>query len=136
LPDLHAAGARRLKDFRPLFIEGAEHPFLLDQLKQLSIYTDCLGRAHWSMPVEVIDEKLARRLVAIAAFHVASRTVHTEHEIDLWIRRFTGVDRAEFAAMKAALVGWYSDMQASGLKPGGENKIETFVTVGVTPASA
>ncbi|MBN1085452.1 AbiV family abortive infection protein [Erwinia aphidicola] len=36
-----------------------EHPFALDQLKQISFYTDCLGKAHWSIPDNVIDRDTA-----------------------------------------------------------------------------
>ncbi len=66
LPQLVANGARRLEDFRPLFDEKSDHPFILDQVKQLGFYTDCLGAAHWSLPEEVIDEKLAAMLVQVA----------------------------------------------------------------------
>lgn len=34
-PSLVAAGARQLEEFRPLFCADAEHPYLLDQLKQI-----------------------------------------------------------------------------------------------------
>lgn len=66
LPQLVAAGARSLDDFSPLFSKGAYHPFLLDQVKQISLYTDCLGDAHWSEPAEVINEDLAKMLVRSA----------------------------------------------------------------------
>jgi AbiV family abortive infection protein len=46
LPQLAATGARKLDDFRPLFDEASDHPFMLDQIKQLGFYTDCLGKAH------------------------------------------------------------------------------------------
>ena len=58
-PALVASGARKLEDFRPLFSQDSEHPYLLDQLKQIGFYTDCLGKANWSVTVEVIDEPLA-----------------------------------------------------------------------------
>jgi AbiV family abortive infection protein len=41
--DLFARGARKLDEFRDLFSGNAEHPYLLDQLKQIGFYTDCLG---------------------------------------------------------------------------------------------
>jgi AbiV family abortive infection protein len=66
LPQLASSGASKLADFKPLFEDGAEHPELLDQVKQLGFYTDCLGEAHWSVPDEVIDEKLARSIVGTA----------------------------------------------------------------------
>jgi AbiV family abortive infection protein len=43
LPQLVADGARRLDDFSPLFDGESDHPELLDQVKQISFYSDCLG---------------------------------------------------------------------------------------------
>ena len=48
--DLFARGARCLNDFTSLFDKDGEHPFLLDQVKQIGFYSDCLGKAHWSVP--------------------------------------------------------------------------------------
>ena len=56
LPQLVAEGARKLDDFRSLFDENSDHPYILDLVKQIGFYTDCLGNAHWSIPEEVIDE--------------------------------------------------------------------------------
>jgi len=47
LTDLVAKGARKLDDLRPLFNKNSEHPYVLDQVKQIAFYTDCLGNAHW-----------------------------------------------------------------------------------------
>jgi AbiV family abortive infection protein len=57
---LAAAGARKLDDLQPLFYQTSDHPFILDQIKQLGFYTDCLANAHWAIPPDVIDERLAR----------------------------------------------------------------------------
>jgi|KBSMisStandDraft_5_1062788.scaffolds.fasta_scaffold1110919_2 AbiV family abortive infection protein len=39
LTDLFSQGARKLDDFLPMFLDDAEHPQLLDQVKQISLYT-------------------------------------------------------------------------------------------------
>lgn len=36
-------GMIKLDDLRPLFEPDAEHPYILDQLKQIAFYTDSLG---------------------------------------------------------------------------------------------
>jgi AbiV family abortive infection protein len=41
LPALAAAGATKLDDFKPLFSDDSDHPFVLDQLKRIGFYTDC-----------------------------------------------------------------------------------------------
>ena len=33
-------GPTRMGDFKPLFDESSDHPFVLDQLKQLALYTE------------------------------------------------------------------------------------------------
>ncbi len=40
MPQLIAEGARRLDDFGSLFINEAEHPYILDQVKQISFYRE------------------------------------------------------------------------------------------------
>ena len=43
---INSAGRTKLEDLRPLYADDAEHPYILDQLKQIAFYTDCLGKAH------------------------------------------------------------------------------------------
>lgn len=83
LPQLAASGASKLADFKPMFEDGAVHPELLDQVKQLGFYTDCFGKAHWSVPVEIIDAGLARGIVETAKL-LASKESCTAREIELW----------------------------------------------------
>ena len=59
-------GASRLQDFGHLFDPNSEHPQLLDQLKQISLYTDCLSNGHWSVPDGVVDMSLSKMLVEVA----------------------------------------------------------------------
>ncbi|WP_202882255.1 AbiV family abortive infection protein [Candidatus Manganitrophus noduliformans] len=130
LPQLAAAGARRLDDLRPLFDETSDHPFVLDNLKQLGFYTDCLGNAHWALPWEVIDEGLARMLVQIAKA-LAGKDQHTAREIALWMEHIGPVWKKDPAWMKQALVNWYGAMQAEGLATDGPNAMEQFIRYGV-----
>jgi AbiV family abortive infection protein len=129
VPQLAVAGARRLVEFRSLFEESAEHPFLLDQLKQLGFYTDCLGSAHWAVPWQVIDEGLARTLVDIAKL-LAGKDEHTEREIALWIEHIGPVWKKDQAWMEQALINWYGAMQAQGLAAQGPNRMEHFIRGG------
>ena len=125
-------GARRLSDFRPLVEEGAEHPFLLDNVKQLGFYTDCLGKSHWSVPTDVIDEKLAREIVRIAEFLLPKRGV-TEREIELWIEHLQPVWKQPMERMEAGLDAWHRQMCAEGLSDGDPDSIEKFILDGIGP---
>ena len=126
LPQLAAAGARKLEDFRPIFDDVSDHPYVLDQLKQLGFYTDCLGKSHWSKPADVLDEKLARMLVEIARIF-AQGSKHSKMEIELWIEHVGPVWKKDMAWMKQGVVNWYTAMQAAGLAKDGPNVMEQFV---------
>jgi AbiV family abortive infection protein len=113
-PEMVARGGRKLDDFRPIFDERSDSPNLLDNVKQISIYTDCLGKAHWSEPEQVIDRELAESLVGIAEILVSDKEI-TVKEIELWVSNLQGVDSSDLSKLKEALLHWYYDMQASGL---------------------
>ena len=113
-PDMVASGARELEHFRPMFDEKAEHPALLDNLKQLGFYTDCLGRAHWSQPSEVIDAELAQKVVSAAK--VLSRpSKYTTREVELWVEHIGPVWKKDLSWMKKALLAWQDAMYREGL---------------------
>ena len=126
LPQVVAQGARRLEDLRTLFDPDAEHPQLLDSVKQLGFYTDCLGDAHWSEPVSVIDEKLARMLVGIAAFVSKGREM-TPREIELWVQHIKPVWKGPMDWMKKALANWHADMVREGLTHEPPESMEMFL---------
>jgi hypothetical protein len=130
LPQLAAAGARNLDDLGPLFDENSDHPFILDRIKQLGFYTDCLGKAHWSVPTKTIDKELAHMLVRVAEV-LAHGETHTEEEVKLWLKHVGPVWKKNSAWMKQALINWYSAMQEAGLAEKGENKMEQFVRDGL-----
>lgn len=130
-PQLVAEGARRLDDLRPLFEKDAEHPYLLDQVKQLGFYTDCLGdKGHWSIPDEVIDGELADQLVSTAEL-LSSVSPTSEREIELWVEHVGPVWKQDLNWMKRAVASWYEAMQREGLKPDGESGIEKFLDGGI-----
>jgi len=124
--DLFAQGARRLGDFEPLFMPDAEHTHLFDQLKQIAIYSDCLGDSHWSEPCEVIDKALARNLVAVARLLAREHEV-TSLEIELWIKHVAPYLTGSREAAETALESWYAEMQRHQLIAGGENAMSEFI---------
>jgi AbiV family abortive infection protein len=130
LPQLVEQGARKLDDFKPLFEESSDHPYVLDLLKQIAFYTDCLGRAHWSMPQEVIDESLAKMLIQVAKMFARDKHV-SKTEIKLWIKHIGPVWKRDPSWMKQALCNWYREMQDAGLAPAGENEMEKFIKSGL-----
>jgi AbiV family abortive infection protein len=131
LPQLVSKGARRLDDFKSLFDGTSNYPFILDQIKQIGFYTDCLGKAHWSVPHEVIDERVARTLVHTAQIIATKRTTSSK-EIELWIKNIGPIWKGNPAWMKKALANWYAEMQEASLAPEGDNEMEMFIGPGLS----
>lgn len=125
-----ARGARKLDEFIGLFEKDAEHPYLLDQVKQISLYTDCLGNVHWSEPVKVVDKNLASQLVQTARILARPKEVTTK-EIELWVKHLGPVWNQDPGWMRKALENWYKEMQELGLAPEGPNAMQAFIREGV-----
>lgn len=130
LEDAFIAGARKMDDFIGLFAKGAEHTSLLDELKQIGFYTDCLGDAHWSLPSDVVAKELSGQLVRTAERLAKSGSV-TPREIELWVEHLGPVWKQDPGWMRKALENWYEDMQAHGLAPDGQNEMRRFIREGI-----
>ena len=135
LPELVAKGARRLDDFKPIVDSASNHPEALDATKQLGFYTDCLRHVDWSLPCEVVDEALAKSLVAKAEILSPERTI-TVRELELWVEYLGPISNKSPDRMKQAYVNWYGAMQVEGLKPAGPNKMQAFFKEGLTIGQA
>ena len=131
LLDMFMNGARRLEEFRPMFAEDAEHASLLDNLKQIGCYTDCLGKKHWSIPEEVIDHSVATQVVKIATILATQKDV-TEKELELWVKHMKPVWRENQEHMEAALSEWHRDMVAHGLTDSAPDAMERFIVEGIS----
>lgn len=131
LIDSFLHGASKLRDFGHLFDPDADHPYVLDQLKQVTIYTDCLDVARWSVPDEIIDEPLARMLVGVSHVLAQSHEITIE-EIELWITYLQPTYHVSAEAMERAVIDWDKEMRRRGLISGGTT-MEEFVTRGISP---
>ncbi|PIW61948.1 AbiV family abortive infection protein [Shewanella sp. CG12_big_fil_rev_8_21_14_0_65_47_15] len=125
-PSLVADGAKKLEDFKDVFNNESEHPQLLDNLKQIGFYTDCLGKAHWSIPVKVIDKENATQMITIAKTQCKEGNF-TAREIELWIKHLKPVWRGSMDVMKTALNNWFEDMKKEQLITEHELSFKAFV---------
>jgi AbiV family abortive infection protein len=116
----------KLLDFAPLFNQDAEHPYLLDQMKQLAFYSDCLGKGKWSDPVDVVERDFAQLIVISAKVNCTHRRV-TTRELELW-RRHCGKGCID---MQQGLLDWHTAMHAEGLEDGDPDHMRKFVNEGV-----
>ena len=126
IPDLFVTGARTLESLRLAADPSAEHTALLDQVKQLALYTDCLGTGHWSEPLDVINEDLTCSLVSTADLLAKGRTV-TRREIELWIEHMGPTYRESLECQKISLSNWYAAMRENGLSQHDSKSVDSFL---------
>ena len=120
-----AQGARKLFDFAGMFSGLAEHPAVLDAVKQIGLYVDSYAESgHWSCPDNVIDEALARSLVQTATL-LSARGGTTEREIELWIKHMGPAWMT--SDMKYALILWQQAMYEEGLAANTGSAMADFV---------
>lgn len=124
--DYIKGGARKLEDFAPVFDPSQDHPQVLDELKQLSLYTECVKAGKWAEPTTVVDEPLARSIVAIASTFATERTVSAE-ELEIYFRHMGPVRAGNPAWIQKAFINAYAEMQERGIRPAGSNEAEDFV---------
>jgi AbiV family abortive infection protein len=120
---LATKGARVLDDLRPIFDPTSDHPAVLDIVKQLGFYTDCYGKAHWSEPQRVVDEKLAKTMVFIAKILLPKREV-SSREVELWIEHV--VKYWGTAAMRQGAINFHKALINEGLCDDTLEEIESF----------
>jgi AbiV family abortive infection protein len=122
LPDLIKRGAKKLNDLRKLFDPDSDHPQLLDEMKQLTFYTDCFNKVKWSEPGEFGSKELIERILQSAKLVLPKRVI-TTREMELWIDSMT---RNERYPSRDGLLAFYAAMKAEGLSNVGTSEIEEF----------
>jgi AbiV family abortive infection protein len=129
--DLVARGARRLDDFRPLFAATSDSPYVLEMLKQIALYTDCLGQRHWSEPPNAVESNLAQSLVQTADLLAQRKPVEVA-EVTAWRKHMQPVWGTSTAAMSAAIIRWHDEMVEAGLADDShKGELEQFIQEGI-----
>src|SRR5207302_7669507 len=99
--------------------------------KQIALYSDCLGDAHWSEPAEVIEETLASGMVMTAQILAVGKEV-TPLEIELWVKHVGPHLYGPRKDAERALEAWYAEMQRQGLAAEGQNGMAQFINEGIS----
>lgn len=112
--DVVQRGGRKLDDFAGLLSDASlGDRSMLDQLKQVAFYTDCLGTAHWNKPTETISRELAESFVLIAETLSKEKTI-TELELSLWAKHVAPLSESKTVAHRQ-LTSWADAMVDAGL---------------------
>lgn len=129
LGQLVMQGARTLDAMREIADPQSDHPKILEHLKQLCLYTDCLDHGKWSLPDEVSVADIAPYLVKMADVMANPRFV-TAKEVELWHQHLLPVKSANFDEKKRAVARWYEDMASHGLSKVSLENLESFLRSG------
>jgi AbiV family abortive infection protein len=121
----HVESSPNIEDFRPLYDKDSDHPRVLDAVKQLGFYSDCLAQCHWSVPSEVVGEELAQSLLATAKALIPSgeSAMQSASELELWVKYLRPVWRKDMPSMKRALIDCYQEASDLGILRGNQ-KVE------------
>lgn len=125
-PSLVLSGKNTLNSLTEQLERGSEATVMLDDLKQIGFYTDCLGNRNWSVPNEVIDESAAEDILRIARILCRNRN-YSKKEVDLWVKHMKPVKGAASNFEKQALNDWFIEMQAQGLIEEHSTKFYDFI---------
>ncbi|MDO9514595.1 MAG: AbiV family abortive infection protein [Syntrophales bacterium] len=134
LPDLVLKGARCMSDLREIFDANSDHPQILDQIKQISFYSDCLGECKWSIPNDIIKKSIADSLVKTAGIFISKEITSTK-EIELWTKHLgpiwkevtEGLQRKDIDILQKAVENFEQEMSELGLKLDEDNKLSDFI---------
>ena len=107
-------------------LPASDHPYILDNLKQLCLYTDCVNNSKWTSPAAVEMLELTSYLLSMAKALIKEEDV-TEKELQLWRHHVIPTKHATFEDSKRAIANWYADMRANGLSTASEEDVDAFL---------
>ena len=125
IPTLAAEGARTLIELKPATDIDGEHTAMLDAIKQLAFYTDCLNATpRWSAPIDAIDPKFAESIISVAKLLNRDRVTEVK-ELELWVELFGPY--YDKPGMVEALLRFQQRMVEEGLTDTPVATMEAFV---------
>ncbi|SDS27330.1 abortive infection protein, AbiV family [Gillisia sp. Hel1_33_143] len=129
--DLFDSGARKMEDYRTLFGSNMTHTKDLENIKQLSLYTDIYSKGVWSFPEKVIDKDLATEILESAKSLIRNDKlgIDSEKGLELWIKHMRPVwKKANLEEMKLAILNCYEEAEEKGIiEKGRTNDMKNFV---------
>lgn len=129
-PSLFIGGARKLDEFKTAFESSETHGQDIDNIKQLSFYTDIFGKGVWSHPKKAIGEKFARMILEFADVLTKKDSIGIESEkgLELWVKYMKPVWKEQkMDEMKKALIECYIEAESQGIiKKGMAKEMKDF----------
>lgn len=114
------------------FSKDIQQPQLLETLKQLSLYTDCVGSGRWMSPCQIAEDiikRFAEGLVKIAELH-SSIHHRTVREIEILIECVKPVKHQPKEVIEYAMAEYMRKLQQEGLMPAEIDIVEILTGTG------
>ncbi|MCK4368901.1 MAG: AbiV family abortive infection protein [Dehalococcoidales bacterium] len=112
LPHFIAMGKWKFDDLKHLFSTG-KHAYMIEQLKQFCLYTDCIGEIRWSEPSKFMNEELAEITLETAKL-LKSDEEETVEDLRIWAKHFKkGMDMDMDDVRKASL-HYFAELKERG----------------------
>tara|TARA_R110001583_G_scaffold172696_1_gene326478 strand:- start:316 stop:990 length:675 start_codon:yes stop_codon:yes gene_type:complete len=118
VPSLFVGGARKLDEFKNAFESSESHGQDIDNIKQLSFYTDIFGKGIWIHPKKAIDKKFARMILEFANILTKKSSISIESEkgLEIWVKHMKPVWKEQIMSeMKKALIECYEEAETEGI---------------------
>jgi AbiV family abortive infection protein len=123
IPGLLARGENFCDVAAQVFDKSSDYPKLIDHIKQLGFYTDCLDNMNWSYPTNRVDKRMAESIVEIARFYSNAKKT-TSKEIEIWVKHFKGVPYENADMVCKAFSEYHLEIQDCGLS---SKKLDDFL---------
>lgn len=118
LPALADSGPKSIEQFAGALNPESGHQQFLDEMKQLSLYTDCLSSGDWSDPADFMKQQTAQGLIETADRLINGKPV-TEDDVALRADYMRKIQSAGSTEEKKHIIGDYlreAGFTASGIK--------------------
>jgi AbiV family abortive infection protein len=116
---------------KKLFDENNEYAAILNQIRQLGFYTDCVGNGRWISP-EDLPQRIAVNIVSIAEW-LAKKDPISSKEIELWIEHMRPIWKKHEEVAGPGLLKWFKALQKEGLFPKDINMERFIISQGKDP---
>lgn len=127
VPELILKGAKTLEEMRISVDPNAEHPQILDNLKQLCFYSDVFTKGKLSIPDNVANKKIASEILLIAKTNIME-TLNSAKSLEIWVKHLKPVWKKEMSKMKIGLLNCYKELEENNLiEKGIADKMENFI---------
>ena len=105
-------------------LSTSNHPQVLDRVKQLATYTECLEGSMWADPKSIGGKDVAEYVLFSARF-LAAQPAESQRGLELWLETVKH-DAATVEEAEDSMVELYARLQAEGLRPPGPNKVQKY----------